>query len=305
MIERQMAADEKNLDNQGKMLGQKMSLLQQQHAIHKDTQVAKLATKNLYYEGLKEQIAGEAQQYDSPMYTERAMAANAQLDREQGMLKKQLGDALRAQAAAGAAAQYAQAKEVRTLRNAVYDKVLEQAVHAGQPFDRAVALAENEANRQIAAVYSPSDVPRRPTPDAGGTGSDPIANVPKAQQTEAIKELHDHATAEKGIAALEAAFKKYEALPATAGPWDRDRAALRANMMGAYKQALGPGMSSDNDAETFMSPLMPQYGSASKTNANNLELIKSTIRGKVATPILDTHSPEWKPKPLSLKPVGR
>lgn len=293
MIDRQMAADEKNIDNQRASLGQKMSLLQQQRAVYQDARVAKLAAKNIYYEAVREEITAQAKAHDAPLIEQRARIALAELDRAQGEVQRQFGKEAQANAYAQASRLAAQAKEARDLRNTIYDKVLHQAVAAGAPIDRAVALAEAEANRQVGANYAPQYVPRRDVPAPGGA-ADPLSTVPKDQRNEAAKELGDHAKAEKTIQNIAATFKKVKGLGASAGPWDRDRAGLKATIAGVYKNGLGPGMSSDNDFENFIAPNVPAYGDSDATLARKQANIENTIRSKVATPILDIHAKGWR-----------
>lgn len=282
MIDRQMAADEKNLDNEKAAIGQKMSLLQQQRAVYQDTRVAKLAAKNLYYEAMKDEITAEAQKYDVPMYNDRAQAAIAQLEREQGALQKQLGESLRQKDAAAAAQQYAHVKEVRDLRNSVFDKVLQAT---GSP-----EIAEAEANRQVAIVYAPGAVGAR-TPS--GKSTNPLSAVPKDLKSEAAKEWQAHSTAEVGIRGLEEQFQKWERTGVTD---QRQLASIKGTIAGIYKGSLGPGMSSDKDFEAFIEPNIPKMGDSPETLAMKRANIAATIRGKVATPILDSASPGWKPQ---------
>lgn len=300
-IDRQIALDERNLDREERGVERKANLLKQQLTVHRDMQSAKLSTRLMYQEAFKDQIAGEAQQYDSPMYRDRAAMAAGAIDGQKGGLMKQLGESLRAKDQAAAAMAYARQKEVRDFRNSVYDHVLTATGSAAQ--------AEAEANRQMALVYAPGLVGPRPAPT---TGRDLIAPVPKDQHSEAAKELQSHAVAEKGIATLKSEFDKWTKFGLSNGPYDRERESVQGTIAGAYKNALGPGMSSDKDFETFIKPNIPAYGDSEKTLATKRANIEAVVRSKVATPILDTHNPGWKPKTteetaaeLGARPVRR
>jgi hypothetical protein len=161
MIDRQLAVDEKNLENQKEGLRSKMNLLGQQRQLFRDHATAKAAYRNVMYEAFAEDLKAASAPFDSPMYRANTEKALADLKLAQGGLQRQLGKELQSQAAAGAAAQFAKAKEVREMRNHVYDQVLKET---GSP-----AIAEAEADRQMAHVYYPELVgTRAPGSEAQG-----------------------------------------------------------------------------------------------------------------------------------------
>jgi hypothetical protein len=172
MIDRQVSVDERNLDRQQTGLNQKMNLLQQQRALYGDDRTSRLQYKNLMYEAVKDQLAAEAQQYDSPLYTARAENAIGELERGQAMLQKQLGEQLRSQAMAGASQALARQREVIGVYRDVYDKALAAGLAPSQ--------AEFEAKRQVGILYAPGSQGERP-PEAdqgfalGKSGREKIA----------------------------------------------------------------------------------------------------------------------------------
>lgn len=300
IIDRQIAVDEKNIDNEKQVAGQRMNLLAQQRTVFNDRTQAKMAARQLYYESFKDEIASEAAKYDAPIYTANAEKAIAAIDQQQAQLQKELADQVARRAQAAASANFAHAKEVRDFRRDVYDKVLSST---GSP-----ELAETEANRQVALVYAPGVLaPRQP----GQTvmGGSPLARVPKDLRSEASKELSAHATAEKGISNLNSLFRQWDQTGVT-NPRQLD--SIKGTISSVYKGALGPGMSSDKDFETFIAPNVPAVGDSAETLAMKRKNIESTIRSKVATPILDQTTPGWRPPTtqesaaaLGAKPHGR
>jgi hypothetical protein len=199
IIDRQIAIDEKNISNQRAALEGKMNLLQQQRAIYHDDQTARLAAKNLYYEGFKEQLAGESQQYDSPMYKDRAANAIAELSRGQGLLQKQLGEQLRSQAMAGASSALARQKEVIEAYRSTYDK----ALSAGY----SPAVAESEARRMIGVLYNgQGGTPRPPEKDDG------MGGMTKEQRGKIAADRYEAQTASDEFNSQIDAMKKHPAI---------------------------------------------------------------------------------------------
>lgn len=151
--ERQMAADEKNRDNEKAVLGQKLSLLGTQRQIHRDGQMAKLAARNLVYEAAKEQIAADGAEADVAWKKAAADAAIAEINRGQQTLLKTFGEQARAQAMAAAGQATAQRKEVMGVYREIYDKALTAGYTPAQ--------AEYEAKRTIGILYAPGTVGER------------------------------------------------------------------------------------------------------------------------------------------------
>jgi hypothetical protein len=170
-LERQMAIDEKNLDNEKQGLNQKLNLLGQQRQVHRDRQVANAATRMLVYEAAKEQLAADAANADVPWKKAAADAAMAELDRSQGLLLKQLGEAAQQRDRAAAAAAMARQKEVLATYRETYDK----ALSAGYT----PAEAEYEAKRMIGNLYAPGSQGERPAesgaPALGKAGREELA----------------------------------------------------------------------------------------------------------------------------------
>ncbi len=107
VIDRDIAAQEKDLQTKKEAIGERKNLLGEMRATYKDEALAKIQARNLYYEGAKEQLMAEASQYDSPAIQARADQAVTALTREQ--TKLDINEAIRkasAAQAAGAAAEH-------------------------------------------------------------------------------------------------------------------------------------------------------------------------------------------------------
>jgi hypothetical protein len=293
MIDRDIAAQERDMDNDTKHFGEKLNLISQQRAVWKDMQLAKMQTQNLYYEAAKENIAAEAARYDTPIYQARADEAIANIQRAQDEIKLKLAQQLQAQAAAAGAHAASQAKEVRDTWRSVHDAALKE----GHP----PTLARQIANNALAQLY---DGGRGIVPEAGGNGlgggANPVSLVPKDLKSEAAKEYAEHAKTEAAVKSLNELFARYAQTDLT-DPSQRE--SLRATMAGVYKTALGPGMSSDNDFDRFIWPNIPKTGTLDSTRELQKENIANVIRSKAATPLLDSYAPGWRPKPVAYKDV--
>jgi hypothetical protein len=300
MIDRDIAAQERDMDNDTKHFGEKLNLISQQRAVWKDMQLAKMQTQNLYYEAAKENIAAEAARYDTPIYQARADEAIANIQRAQDEIKLKLAQQLQAQAAAAGARSAAQAKEVRDVFRETYDKALAAGL--------APAQAEFEASRVVDVLYAGG---RSTARGAAAGGSDPISLVPPKQQHEALEEQKKYAAAQKAKQALDEVWKRYEEapdLPTWTGAAGRD-AAISAGLLNV-RQALGEGFSSDKDTQKYVESNLPSYMENAATRQKKLEGLKLFLDSKAATPILDRHAPGWREqtpteqaKTLGLKPV--
>jgi hypothetical protein len=158
-IERQVAIDERNLDNEKAGLGQKLNLLGQQRQVHRDRQTANAATRMLVYEAAREQLAADAANADVPWKKAAADAAIAELQRNQAMLLKQFGEAAQQRDRAAAAAAMARDKEVISTYRDTYDKALSAGYTPAQ--------AEFEAKRMIGNLYAPGSQGARPPEEPG------------------------------------------------------------------------------------------------------------------------------------------
>lgn len=109
-IDRDIAAQEKNIANERAAVGERMGMLREQRATFRDNETAKLQTRNMYYEAVKQNIAAEAAKYDQPILQARADQAINAVDRQQKEIQKALAERNQAQAAAAAAATIAARK---------------------------------------------------------------------------------------------------------------------------------------------------------------------------------------------------
>lgn len=295
MIDRQMAADERNLDAESKGVGQKMNLLAQQRAIFHDTEAAKMAAQALYYQAAQDEIQAEAARYDTPIHQARADDAVAQIEMQKQDLLAKIAEHNRALAMQGAASQFARQKEVQATYRDVYDKVLAQTQNP--------ALAEQEARRQIGVIYSPGAVGER---SAAPMTRDPVSLVPKDQRTEAVKELTAYSNKDKVVSAIGKSFQQWRDT-STASP--RQLASTRSAISGTI-MANVPGIRSDVDFKEIVEPNLPERGDSEETLRLKEATIRNFVESKVTTPILDAHAPGWRAPTkdeqrasLGLKPV--
>lgn len=289
MIDRDIAAQEKNLAAEREGIADQLNMLGQQRAMLKDTTAAKLQYRNMAYEAVKEKIAAEADRLGVPAAQARADQATAQITREQAKIERALAERLAAQANAGMARSEAFRKEMRDTYMGVYEKGLASGLAPEQ--------AEQEATRMVQNLYG-GGAPDRP---AAGPQRNPVMSAPKDLRNEAAKEYGAAATAEKGVQSIKDEFGKWRKTGVTS---PRQMDAIKSGIAGAFKGALGPGMSSDKDFEVFIEPNLPKVGDSEETLRMKEENIASIIRSKTATPILDSSAPGWRgPEKVKRNPV--
>lgn len=112
-IERDLAIQEKNLENQKQAVAERRGVLADMRNTFKDEHLAKLQARNLYYEAFKDQIAAEAAQYDSPAIQAKADMAISAVSREQAKLDLEGAIKKAADARAAAAATLARQEHLR------------------------------------------------------------------------------------------------------------------------------------------------------------------------------------------------
>ncbi len=289
-IDRDVAAQEKDLDNERHGVANKMTLLSQQRAAFKDNDLAKLATRSQMYEATKNAIEAEASKYDQPIVQARADQAVTALTREKD--KNDLAFKTQAQqaAASAAAAQAAQTRTMQTEMRKAYGDTYEKLIASGA----SPSTAEAEAIRQTQNMFRGGAGAREPS--APGTGKDPIANVPKDQKSEAAKELREHSDRENAKAALTKAYAQYGQSSVLSSS---ERNALKATVRGIIKPHM-KGANSDADLEALIEPLVPSGGATTNAaQASKLRAAKALLDAEGTTPILDQHSPGWRgPAPV-------
>ena len=160
-LDRAYEEDVRQLGDKKFALGQAQNLLGEQRAVQKDADLARLQSRNLQYEAIKQQIDAQATEDGTPAARARADDGIAQMQGQQQALIEEIGRRKKAQADAAGAAGMAQAKEVRDFRYKVYEKMI------GEGFSP--AQAEAEARRQVAIQYLGGVGPRPP----GGDMSQP------------------------------------------------------------------------------------------------------------------------------------
>lgn len=287
MIDRDIAAQEKDLDNAKHNAGQQMGLLAQQRQIFQDGQQAKMATQALYYQSAEDQLMAEASRYDQPIYKERAEMHAQEIRAEKEALLLKIAEQQRAQSMAAAGQAFSREKEVHAMYRDVYDKVL---AATGNP-----SMAEVEARRQVGVVYSPGAV----QPRGAVVAADPISMVPKDQRTEATKELQAHANKDKVLSSIGNSFQAWRDT-STLSPrqLDSTRSAIAGTIM-----ANVPGIRSDVDFKEIVEPNLPARGDSDETLRLKEATIRNFVDSKTTTPILDAHAPGWRPKEIVRKDV--
>lgn len=273
-IDRDIAAQEKNIDHARAGAVDKMNLIRDQRAMWKDSQMAKLQARSLTYEAVAQKIDAEMAKYDDPISQARGAQAIAAIQREQGQVQKALDEERRRLAMAGASAQMA---DVKAKRAAFMETYKEGIAHGLPP-----AQAEAEATRMLAILYGGGAPPREPTQGGG----DPLTNVPKNQQEAAQKELSARAEATKGAEALEQAYAAFREADVVAGGRD----AWKATVRGILKPHM-KGANSDADLDQLINPLVPTTGEPESQSRGKLMAAKALITSQIATPTLDRYAP--------------
>lgn len=289
-IDRDIAAQEKNIDAAHRDVSDRMNLLREQRATFKDNDLAKLQTRQLMYEATKQSIEAKAAEFDDPIKQAQAAQAVSAIDRSQATLEKDIKERAQAvaqqQAAAAAAQTRAQQAEMRSTFKDTYEKALAQGMDP--------AKAEAEAARMVQNTFAGGAPAREASPT--GAAVDPVAASPKDQRAAAQKELEEHSKAEAGVRAIEKSFALYAKTGFTS---PRQLDAFKSNIGGAYKAGLGPGVSSENDFKFFIEPNLPSPTDTNETLAVKREAIVSSLRSKIATPTLDRYAPGWRgPAPV-------
>lgn len=280
-IDRDIAAQEKNIDQGRAAVADKMNLIRDQRTQFKDSQVAKLQAKNLAYEATITAIEAEAAKFDDPISQARAAQGIAGVQREQAAVQKQLGEEKRRVAMAASAAGMADVKAKRELFKEIYEKGIASGM--------APAQAESEATRMLANLYG-GGAGARPA-EAVGPNGDPLANVPKNQHEAASKELQARADVSKATGSLEQAWANFDEAGVIAGGRD----AWQASIMGMLKPHM-KGANSDADLKMLISPLVPVTGEPNSQRQAKLMAAKALLQSGAATPVLDRYAPSTGPK---------
>lgn len=270
VIDRDIAAQEHDIATQKGAIGERKGMLADMRTTYKDEALAKLQARNLYYEGAKEQLAAEAATYDSPAIQARADQAIAAINREQAKLD--LNEAARKAAAAAAAAGAAE--------------------HRRQiDFENQLKLQDTRNKTVTAEAGAAKDRSEA----GGGASNDPVATVPKDQRPAAIKERDEHAKTEAAVKRIEHLFRQYGETGITS---PGQLGVFKASIATAVKAGAGPGMSSNEDRENFIDPLLPGAFDTAARRAAARNAIIEGLRSSTPTPTLDTHAPGWRKEVL-------
>jgi hypothetical protein len=128
-IDRDIALQKEDLSRSERSIEGRQSLLGQMRSVYKDESLATAQAKNLYYEGIKQQLAAQAATFDSPAIQAKADQGIAVIARAQDGLKldEASRNAAAAQAAAGAAAAARAKQQQQEFENSL--KVYEAGTH--------------------------------------------------------------------------------------------------------------------------------------------------------------------------------
>lgn len=291
-LDRDIAAQEAEIQNGRANATDRMNLLAQQRAALKDDQLAKSQLRNMYYEAAKDELEAQASRYDSAAVQARADQGIAALTRQQKAEQLAVAKQAQATAAAQAAAARAQREKAEAEVRKAFTETYEKNIAAGQ----SPAQAEGEAARMVANLFA-GGAGDRPAPTGGG---DPVGAVPKDQRSEALKEQADFAKAQKATKEIATAFRKYDRTGITS---PRQLDAFKSEIATAVKAGAGPGMSSDEDYVRFIGPLLPNVSDSAETLQVKRDAITRKLLSGTATPILDRHSPGWRKAELDVEDV--
>lgn len=289
-IDRDIAAQEKNIDNARGAAGERMNLLREQRATFKDNDLAKLATRRTMYEAMEHHIEAEASRFDQPIAKARADQALAVLGRNKDQLDLQIKERALHAAAAAAAAQASAARGAMKEQREAFAQTYEKNLAAGMSPQQ----AEAEAGRMVQNLYG-GGAGERPA-GVQGAKPDPVSMVPKDQRSEASKEFREHSDRENAKKKLEQAFAQFEGTSVLSRS---ERAALKAQVRGIIKPHM-KGANSDADLEALIEPFVPSEGiTLDSAQRTKLRAAKGLLDAEGTTPTLDQHAPGWRgPEPV-------
>lgn len=267
-IDRDIAVQERDLDRKTKAIGERRGILADMRVSYHDEDMARAQAKNLYYEGIKQQLAAQASQYESPAIQARADQAINLVDRQQAALK--LDELAKRAAANAAAAAFARAEKQREFENAL--KQEEAITHRIAANKSGVGHKEGQSPRER-FVGVDRDDDGNPRGYLAGSGTE----AAKArQQLAASNELIALAEKAKAVRAEQGFLGRSlvrEPLVGTYTPeWQTKIRSLENQIVGAIKKSEELG-ALDNGVERFAKPLagnLDSYGSSADDRLDTL-----------------------------------
>jgi len=267
-IDRDIALQERQIDRNMKAVGDRRGILADMRMTYHDEDLARLQAKNLYYEGIKQQLAAQAAQYDSPTIQARADQAINMVDRQQAALK--LDEQAKRAAAAAAAAAFARAERQREFENAIkQEEAITHRITANKsgaghkegqsPRERFVGVSQDEYGNPVGYLAR------------GATEA-----TKASQQLAASRELIALAEKAKAIRAEQGFLGRSVVREPISGlytpKWQTEIRSLENQIVGAIKKSEELG-ALDNGVERFAKPLagnLDSYGSSADDRLDTL-----------------------------------
>ena len=306
-IARDIAAQEKDLDQNWKKVDSERGLLGDLRNIYGDKRIARADAYKRAYDrtiAMGDQIAAESK---NPVAQAKWDETRAALDEKRAAHEFDVLQGLKARQAQMDAAAAAQARAVEAERRKFLEGEFKETLKSAR-----AELQDAAQNGRVPAPWAVETLNRAnqagiPTvtgevSPAGGTGTNPLSVVPKDQRQAAIKEREDRAKAESAIEDIAKKFQEWRKAPAfqasnlipVYGQYEsiqqnRRLASIKSGLAGAVKSGAGPGTSSDKDFDVFISPNLPAVGDSEETLKMKEKNISDYLRSKSPTPTLDQY----------------
>lgn len=291
-IARDIAAQERDLDQGWKKVDSERGLLGDLRNIYGDKRIARADAYKRAYDrtiAMGDQIASESKNPVAQAKWEETKAALAEkraaheFDVLQGLKQRQAQ--MDAAAAAQARAMEAERRKFlegqfgETLKSA-RQELLKAAEDGRAPAPWAVETLNKANQAGVPTITGEVSAP-------GPAGGNPLSVVPKDQRTEATKEWAAKAKVEAAIKQIDALYDEWQKTPV----WEQGkRSGIQASIKTIVKQAAGPGMSSDADREQFIDPLIPSATKMDSTIEADRKRVAGGLRASAPTPILDYYN---------------
>jgi len=269
-IDRDIALQERQIDRNTKAVDGRRGILADMRMTYHDEDLARTQAKNLYYEGIKQQLAAQAAQYDSPTIQARADQTINLVTRQQAALK--LDEQAKRAAANAAAAAFARAERQREFENAM--KQEEAITHRITANKSGAGHKEGQSPRER-FVGVMQDDQGNPVGYLAGSGTE-AAKV--RQQLAASNELIQLAQRAKAIRAEEGMLGRatWRDNPLYSPTWHTNIKSIENQLVGAIKKSEELG-ALDNGVERFAKPLTGNLDSIGGSADDRLDqLIEAT-----------------------------
>lgn len=278
-IDRDIAIQERQLDRNAKNVGERRGILSDMRMTYHDEDLARLQAKNLYYEGIKQQLQAQAAQYDSPTIQARADQAVNMVDRQQAALK--LDEQAKRAAANAAAAAFARAERQREFENQMHleDRITNRitanksgaGLKEGQsPRERFVGVTQDENGNPVGYL------------SASGTEA-----AKARQQLASSRELIELAEKAKAIRAEQGMLGRNinrnnpdQLIQLYTPEWQTKIRSLENQIIGAIKKSEELG-ALDNGVERFAKPLAGNLDSRGSSADDRLNALIEATKTKM------------------------